>query len=333
LNESFGVKNYYGYYAKLDENRFLKDADSIYQIKLDFLNKHKDSLNEEFYFIEYNDIKYGYLNKIAQYEALKRFVMDNNEFTVSVNYPNPFNKVDLTNDLLLNSRNYLDFVDLHIAKITTERINGFDSVDYQIAFLETIKKEIKSTKLKEIMVFKTSISSIDYTEELDRYYGLAKSVLTNESHILELTYKYNKLKRLSKGAASPNFELKDINGNVYNLNDFKGKYVYIDIWATWCLPCLKEIPALMELEKEYKQIQFVSICKDDERESWEKMVKDKQLKGIQLFSSDENISFFEEYMVRGIPRFILIDDNGKIIDANAMRPSNPDIKKVFDDLK
>ena len=64
----------------------------------------------------------------------------------------------------------------------------------------------------------------------------------------------------------------------------------------------------------------------DTKERWLNMIKEENLGGIQLFSGEENISFLKEYSVQGILRFILIDKEGLIIDANAKRPSNPELK-------
>ncbi len=98
------------------------------------------------------------------------------------------------------------------------------------------------------------------------------------------------------------------------------------------MPCIKEIPSLKQIEEyfEGKDIYFVSICKSDTKERWKKMIEEKELGGIQLFAKDENISFFNDYLVQGIPRFILIDKDGKIIDGNAKRPSNPKLKEEIE---
>jgi thiol-disulfide isomerase/thioredoxin len=115
------------------------------------------------------------------------------------------------------------------------------------------------------------------------------------------------------------------------LEDMRGKYVYIDVWATWCGPCKTEIPYLKKLEEEMhdRNIVFVSVSVDDSREDWENMVRDKELGGIQLFGgAGWNSSITEDYNIRGIPRFILIDRDGMIIDATAPRPSG-NIKEVL----
>lgn len=146
------------------------------------------------------------------------------------------------------------------------------------------------------------------------------------------------LTRLGKGKASPVFtNYENFNGGKTSLADLKGKYVYIDIWATWCAPCKAEIPFLKALEKEYvgKNIQFVSISVDkpEAHETWKNMVAAEQLGGIQLYADNNFESqFILDYGINAIPRFILIDTEGNIVDANAPRPSDPKLKELFAEL-
>lgn len=149
--------------------------------------------------------------------------------------------------------------------------------------------------------------------------------------------------KLQEGMPSPKFNnYVNYKGGKTSLDDLKGSYVYIDIWATWCNPCIAEIPALKRLEKKYhnKNIKFVSISIDDQRTagSWEKaaskwktMVKDKNLTGIQLHAG-QDVAFMQEYLVTGIPRFLLLDPKGNIVNSNAPRPSNPALETLFKGL-
>lgn len=151
---------------------------------------------------------------------------------------------------------------------------------------------------------------------------------------------------LPKGAPSPTFEdYENYNGSKTSLADLKGKYVYIDVWATWCGPCKVEIPSLKKLEKEYhnKNIQFVSMSIDDDqthqgswdkaKNSWKAMIADKDLGGIQVFAPNGwQSDFVRNYKINGIPRFILIDPNGNIVSADAPRPSDPRLVELFNEL-
>ena len=149
-----------------------------------------------------------------------------------------------------------------------------------------------------------------------------------------------------KGKPSPNFIFENAKGGTTSLKDLKGKYVYIDVWATWCGPCKQQIPYLKKLEKKFKNksIQFVSISVDDARRnggSWEKakakwlkFVKDNKLGGIQLFADKGwQSDFIKQYGIRGIPRFILLDKQGNIINENAPRPSQQLTETLLGSLK
>ena len=147
------------------------------------------------------------------------------------------------------------------------------------------------------------------------------------------------------GTVSPIFEnYENHKGGTTSLSDLSGKYVYVDVWATWCGPCKREIPSLQKVEEQYhdKNIAFVSISIDDAKRSgtaekahaaWQKMVTDKKLGGIQLFSDKAwKSDFISGYKITGIPRFILIDPDGNIVSPDAPRPSNPKLIELFDSL-
>ncbi len=143
---------------------------------------------------------------------------------------------------------------------------------------------------------------------------------------------------LAKGKASPLFENYENNdGSTTSLADLKGKFVYIDVWATWCGPCKAEIPFLKEVEETYhgKNIEFVSISVDKAKDykKWKTMIVEKELGGIQLLADkDWNSSFVKAYKISGIPRFILIDPDGNIVSPDAPRPSSPKLKALFKEL-
>lgn len=130
---------------------------------------------------------------------------------------------------------------------------------------------------------------------------------------------------------APSFDFENHAGGKTTLESLKGKYVYIDLWATWCGPCRAEIPFLKELEKSLhdKNIAFVSISTDSEKdhEKWRTFVKEKELSGIQLYADRANMDFIKAFNVNTIPRFILIDPTGNVVDADAARPSDPKLKE------
>ena len=197
-----------------------------------------------------------------------------------------------------------------------------DKFDTKVkSYVDNFNKRIKENKLDSTFV----------AAQKQNVNGLKKYLVKTYADRLYLATK------LSKGAVSPKFlNYENFKGGTTSLDDLKGKYVYIDMWATWCNPCKQEIPFLQKVEKQYhgKNIEFVSISVDSERdyETWKKMVADKNLTGIQLYSKRDK-DFAGAYKVNSIPRFILIDPQGNIVDANAPRPSSPRLIELFNSLK
>lgn len=129
---------------------------------------------------------------------------------------------------------------------------------------------------------------------------------------------------LEAGTAAPGFTTKDMLGKTLNLSDYKGKYVLLDFWATWCMPCRAGNPHLIELYKKYKDqgVEFIGISDDDKNVAgWKKAVKNdgidlwpQVLRGRGNTNSDgTSADLSKMYMVDSYPTKILIDKEGKIV--------------------
>ena len=191
------------------------------------------------------------------------------------------------------------------------------------------KRTLEDVVMNAVMEY-VGFQGMENTEEMDRIF---RQCVTRPDYVEEYERMYADFKRLGKGAPAVPFKFKDINGNEVSLADLKGKYVYVDIWATWCGPCNAEIPKLKELEKklEGRNICFVSISCDEDKAAWERFVKEKEMGGIQLhFGGDQN--FMAMIKCDGIPRFMLIDREGKFIDSNMTRPSEAATWKTLEAL-
>ncbi len=158
-------------------------------------------------------------------------------------------------------------------------------------------------------------------------------------NLMGLKQYYNQKKVASKlnNSASASFDYENHKGGKTKLEDLRGKYVYIDVWATWCGPCRAEIPFLKKVEEKYhgKNIEFVSISVDVDKdhEKWVTFVKEKELGGIQLFADKNwNSEFMKSYGINSIPRFILLDPKGNIVKSDAERPSSPALQTELDKL-
>ncbi len=141
------------------------------------------------------------------------------------------------------------------------------------------------------------------------------------------------------GKPAPQFtNYENYAGGTTSLSDLKGKYVFMDIWATWCAPCRAEIPFMKKLMEQFgdKNIAFVSISIDKKKDhdAWRQMVKEKEMKGIQLFADkDWDSDFIRAFHVEFIPRFILIGPDQKVIDAMMPKPSDPRTAEKLSSIK
>ncbi len=128
--------------------------------------------------------------------------------------------------------------------------------------------------------------------------------------------------------------LEDADGNRVDFSTFKGYYVYIDLWASWCVPCIREVPHLQKLEKELQndKVKFVSISIDRGTKEWTARMKALNLHGIQLINRDNKLG--EVLNISGIPRFLIYDKEGKLYNHNAPRPSSGEqLKQLLENLK
>jgi thiol-disulfide isomerase/thioredoxin len=143
-----------------------------------------------------------------------------------------------------------------------------------------------------------------------------------------------KLYQSKAGEEASDFTYPDANGKQISLSDYKGKVVLVDVWATWCGPCKAQFPALRELEEAVKgkDIVIISVSVDEakDKEKWKQMIKDERLGGVQLFAGGWNSKITKDYKIKGIPRFMVFNKEGKVVTSDAPRPSDPELKKMLE---
>ncbi|KAA5821449.1 TlpA family protein disulfide reductase [Algibacter amylolyticus] len=329
--------------AKKSAEIFVLDEASYKAKMLEFKNTQKNILSNakdlpsDFISKEKRSINYGYLSSLSNFERAHQYFTKNNDFKVSEDFLNDLDGMDFSNaeDFEFSSH-YKGIVNDHYASKARE-LQTKDSIAYDLAFLKTVSA-VESEPIKNTLLFEFVNFNLTYSNDVDALYNTFLKNSTNEKNNTTVTEKYNKLTALKKGKPSPKFtNYENHSGGKTSLEDLKGKYVYIDVWATWCGPCIQQIPHLQKIEKQYfgKNIEFVSISIDKDRdyEKWKTMVVEKDLGGIQLFAdSDWTSAFIQDYQIQGIPKFILVDPQGNIVDANAPRPSSPQLIELFNEL-
>jgi thiol-disulfide isomerase/thioredoxin len=321
---------------ELEESAY-KDKVNEVKIALKQLISNSTSLTKVFKKKEEKNINYEYLNKLNIYESCYAHYTKTPNFKTSEGFLNELK--DLNYELVEDfwfSPDYKNLVTSYIHKKTAKLVEK-DSMDYDIAFIKAATS-IDIETIRNSLLYDNSKYSITYSENLEAFYKAFMNASSNIKNNKEITETYNKLKAVTKGNFSPKFiDYENYAGGTLSLDDLKGKYVYIDIWATWCGPCMYEVPYLKDLIKKYhdKNIEFVSISIDDDKyhDNWMKMVKAEKLEGIQLFADKHwKSDFVKNYLILIIPRYILIDPNGIIINPNAQRPSSNELKELLSKL-
>lgn len=324
------------FYA-LDETAYKAKAFEIKNALTELING-SEGIPDEYKARELNNINYQYLNKLSIYETYHAHFAEIEDFEVSEGFLDELSDLDYTNENdILFSSDYEKLVSSNFRKQAAEIVKADSTILEEVAYLKAVNTS-PSQVIKDKLLYNAAKYEITYTSDVNAYYNEFIKGSKNVENNALITESYNKLKTVAKGNVSPSFEnFENYNGGTTSLGDLKGKFVYVDVWATWCGPCKAEIPFLKEVEAKYhgKNIEFVSLSVDalKDHDKWKAMVADKELKGIQLFADKSwNSDFVKDYLIKGIPRFILIDTEGNIVSSNAPRPSSPKLINLFNEL-
>ncbi|TXN34973.1 TlpA family protein disulfide reductase [Flagellimonas hymeniacidonis] len=212
---------------------------------------------------------------------------------------------------------------------------------FHVLPIEEKDYELEPDEFSSLMenAIETLTDNLENTPGLDStFIALQKQYIPVNEHHHFLYYGIKNLdKILPKGEPAPKFkDYENYLGGTTSMEDFLGKHVYIDFWATWCVPCIAEFPYLKKLKDKYGgKVDFVGISLDypSDKERWREFLEKEALETVQVFS-DEGFGsqIVKDYRIPSIPRFVFIDPEGNIVDPNAPRPSEEAlITKLFDE--
>ena len=306
-------------FYKVDEAEYHQNLENVKSTHLASLATYE--VEAFFESAEKKSLEYDRLLSIQNYSNSYKFYIGG-EIQPSDDFYKPLQKVKLDHAEDYQKQPYYRYL---VNSIYSDRIDAAPTVDAMLAELRKVPSQPVAISL--VNGFYSKISS--KKERAKDYLDLIKRVTKHQPFIEAAEKQYAEImnsKGLKNGDMSPFFSYESIDGKTVSLSDFKGKYVYIDVWATWCAPCISQVPYLKALEKRFhsKNIVFVSISvdKEDVKGKWKQMVADKALGGVQLFADNSfDSDFMTAYAINSIPRFILIDPQGKIVDLEAPRPS------------
>jgi len=325
--------NNYGYdFLKLDFNAFKKRNSfiekSFNSVINDFNNENfkrvlvsyfetKMALQKLFYATVNYDLK-SELNEETQY------LLSSDDYKISdLEFGN--NNIDAS-----------AFLDLYINSVIYPQIskNNISEPDNQLLkAIGVIKAANVDPKMREwliaqsiyLKILSSGLDSVNISA-LENF----QIEFENSNFITSLKELKSEAETLNPGTLIPNLSGITKDSTLVSLHDLKGKLVYLDIWATWCKPCIMEIPYSKKLEKHFQDdnIEFVYLSVDKVKADWNDFLIKHKFAGLHLLAKDRK-KVYKELRLYGIPHYILIDEKSQIIDAYAPRPSNSELYKLI----
>jgi len=254
----------------------------------------------------------------SQQELGELLISPGSKIGLRLDEESPFKTLNYTGSHAF-SNNHLAFSKGLQEHLSNRVKSGISQKDLEAA-ISSNRQQIEDQGLEQ----KVQDSMRDYTlAQFDKF----SEVLMAKN--LKYLYKASLIDRLGN-----TFTFQNSQKETVSLQQFKGRYVYIDVWATWCKPCKVEYPYLKQLEEyfaEQDKLEIVSISTDKDFENWLKYLTSKSMEGTQWYSGDQS-EFVSFYDIGALPRFILLDPQGKVIDPDAIRPSNPETQSSLQAL-
>ena len=300
---------------KSKENDFRILEDTLIKFRLEslsYLEKQKSKLPVDFVVQERKHIENKFLITLYGLNSCQK-----TDYSIK-RREEVRNKIDFTSQLLWD-RNKVER--LYINKLLDQHgkvgaLNSIVNLD--------VNNAIKTRCLSEYAKITFPSSS---PEQLDHDFEIINQNITDTIALNKILKSYEDAKKMAVGTTITDFIMEDPEGKKVSLYDFKGKYIYIDFWASWCHPCRNQIPHLLSREhecaNENENIVFLSISIDRKREDWLKAIGEMNV-GENQFILQEDKSVLKALNVSMIPRFVLLDPNYKIVNSKAPKPSEKD---------
>jgi len=265
-----------------------------------------------------------------------------------------FGKEDVINDvnftktdikLLPEIVNYYNWKETITELLFQKMKSGNLKVNSIVTWIADFANAIENEKLREDYI----IASLKYcvlTGELANIEANIQSVLPIVKDPVnieiinslkpEISKKRERYTNALPGTNFSNYTFEKRDGKIVSLSDYKGKIIFIDIWNTACSPCIAEMPFLKKLEHDFagKDVVFLTISVDTSKDIWKKFLDKRNMTGEQLLMTEGfKDPFFKQIGLSGIPRYLILDRKGCMIDYNCYkRPSNPLLKIYLNEL-
>ncbi|MEJ5106357.1 thioredoxin-like domain-containing protein [Chryseobacterium sp. MYb328] len=317
-----------------DPKKFYELAQADWKKNIDKLSHYTDTennaLSDEYLAYRKQLLAIQYLNEINNYRKMTSW--DDSKFAAPKAFLNELNSRVTNPTALLNKND--DYLQYKLDQMLTdkERLSNPDSILF--VKLNALPNNINKDRLLTKHLVKSMELESDSTSR-NQLFAREFKLLNNTDYKKLAAFKLEQLNISQKGALFPDLKFLDAQGKAHLLSEYRGKYVIIDLWATWCGPC-KQIRPIFDTRSHqyryYDNIQFISISLDESQSKWQNYLKTKPSKIPQFWLSDAN-EFMNRYKIQSIPRFIIIDPAGKIFNLNSPFPDEDNFIEILDKLK
>jgi thiol-disulfide isomerase/thioredoxin len=319
---------------------FLRREDSILYAKLSFLDSFyaifplHNAHTKAFYDYEFAELYYEVAEYKLSFEKSYNFFNKHEEpFVLTDTFYHFLDRLMPPQKGYYESYAYLRF----IQSLINHRFQEVHKLNSNRLYNDFKLSEILNNTVPEIRAFlmaKWIVDLLNYQKDHSTalmVYWFFISEKGNEKYKTMVDNEIKLFHKLDKGSDAPSFSLIDLNGNLVSLKDFEGKVVYLDFWASWCAPCVAEVPYAKVLKEKLKNknIEFLYISLDNSEEKWKIAVENYKIEGVHLYlpgNFDSEIA--KNYNIKGIPHYVIIDKEGKIYENKADRPSGNVINEL-----
>lgn len=320
-------------YYSLEESVFVKKMKELIDEKTKLLEAK--NFDESFTKLEKERIRYSIAERVSFYPIYQKRGVGKENYQPGKAFTDFLSSFSIDREELFSTKDYRTFL-LNYVYLQGSKGKG-SGENYSDGVADYILSTVTNPKIKDFLLTEIVYHHIWENNGLDGadyLLSVFRRECSDQSKVAYINELVAHWERLLPGKPAPDFAVKDEGGNMIRLADYRGSYLYITVWATWCVPCKSELPFLNLLQKEYegRNIKFLTIAIDDpaNQEVWHDFLQKNKYAGTHTIT-DKSSLFCENYMLISVPRFILIGPDGNIISSNAPRPSGQ-IHQLFDSL-
>lgn len=320
-------------YYSLEEDAFVRKMQELIDEKTKLLEAK--NFDESFTKLEKERIRYSIAERVSFYPIYQKRGASNQNYQPGKKFTDFLSSFSIDREELFGTKDYRTFL-LNYVYLQGSRGKGTGE-NYSDGIADYILSTVTNPKIKDFLLTEIVYRHIwenNGLEGADYLLSVFRRECSDKSKIAYIDEMASHWEKLLPGMPAPDFVVKDRYDNIIRLADYKGCYLYITVWATWCVPCKSELPYLNLLQREYedRNIKLLTIAIDEPANEsvWRDFLEKNKYAGTHTIV-DEHSKFNESYMLISIPRFILIGPDGNIINSNAPRPSGQ-IHQLFDSL-